>query len=347
LIFLSIKGNLDINIFKIVKKNTYMYKTIKFYLSKRNNFLWCHYTKRYLSIKHYVLSIFIISGLYCTTTIPHPKVVVFDLGGVLFENSISTSFIVRHIGIKKLLFYMLNPYIPKKSLKKQMFAFLEKIKPRSAEQQTSMYIPMDEHQNLLPLLMEEWLAGSLAGHEIISFIEKVIQNDCSLFNSYIEKEIMLKIISLIFDAHLFIKTQKLHPDAIATVQLLKNNGFQVYALSNWDTKSFEILKEKHEMLFSLFDGIMISGAQGITKPSPSFYKAFLDAYQLQPEACIFVDDQHINVVSAKKAGMRAFVCPYKKSIYTRNRANLLLVSKTIQKMIEKIEQAENVLLAQA
>jgi HAD superfamily hydrolase (TIGR01509 family) len=291
--------------------------------------------KNLSNAKLYIIYLFLISGLYCT----QPKAIVFDLGGVLFENNISTSFIVWHLGFKRLLLYALNPYVPKRNLKKQTFEFLEKIKPRSTEQQTSVYIPTDEHHNLLPLLMEEWLAGSLSGNNIISLVEEMVHNNHSLFNSHVEKEIILKIISLIFDAELFIKTQKIHPEALATLRLLKKNGFQIYALSNWDKHSFEILKKKHATLFSLFDGIMISGVHGITKPSPAFYKAFLDRYQLSPESCIFVDDQRINVLSARQVGMRAFVCPYTKSIYKRRRANLLLVSKTIQKMIEKERNA--------
>ncbi|HTM06378.1 MAG TPA: HAD-IA family hydrolase [Patescibacteria group bacterium] len=288
----------------------------------------------------------LVSSLYPAIPTTQPRAIVFDLGGVLFESDISASLMLKQIGIKTLLLYILNPYASKKNLKKKIFAYLEKVKPRSIEQQAYPYIPTDEQHNPLPLLMEEWLAGSLSGHDILALIEKIVQNDHSFFGSHTEKEVILKIISLIFDAHLFVKMQRLHPDAMEIIQLLKNNGFQIYALSNWDKTSFEILKKKYKVLFSLFDGIMISGVAGGTKPSPSFYEAFLDMYQLTPESCIFVDDQRINVLSARKVGMRAFVCPYTKSIYKKSRANLLLVSKTIQKMIKKIEQVENILLAQ-
>ena len=50
-------------------------------------------------------------------------------------------------------------------------AFLNKIKERTEEKCLS-HPPTDEQGNPLPLLMEEWLAGTMSCNEIISFIKR-------------------------------------------------------------------------------------------------------------------------------------------------------------------------------
>lgn len=54
-----------------------------------------------------------------------------------------------------------------------------------------------------------------------------------------------------------------------------------------------------------FDGVVVSGAEGLVKPDTRIYKLFCDRYSLAPENCVFMDDNESNVVSAHNFGMKA------------------------------------------
>ena len=54
-----------------------------------------------------------------------------------------------------------------------------------------------------------------------------------------------------------------------------------------------------------FDGVIVSGLEGLVKPDPRLYRVFCERYGLAPESCVFIDDSEPNVVSARKFGMHA------------------------------------------
>jgi 2-haloacid dehalogenase len=54
-----------------------------------------------------------------------------------------------------------------------------------------------------------------------------------------------------------------------------------------------------------FDGIIVSGLEGLVKPDPRLYRLFCERYGLAPDSCVFIDDNEANVASAAKFGMNA------------------------------------------
>lgn len=54
-----------------------------------------------------------------------------------------------------------------------------------------------------------------------------------------------------------------------------------------------------------FDGVVVSGLEGLVKPDPRIYRLFCERYSLAPDACVFIDDSEPNVISARKFGMNA------------------------------------------
>ena len=54
-----------------------------------------------------------------------------------------------------------------------------------------------------------------------------------------------------------------------------------------------------------FDGVVVSGLEGLVKPDPRLYRVFCERYGLAPESCVFIDDSEANVVSARRFGMQA------------------------------------------
>jgi putative hydrolase of the HAD superfamily len=55
----------------------------------------------------------------------------------------------------------------------------------------------------------------------------------------------------------------------------------------------------------LFDGIVISGEEGMHKPQPEIFRLGAERIELPPEECVFVDDLRENCEGAEAVGMTA------------------------------------------
>ncbi len=94
------------------------------------------------------------------------------------------------------------------------------------------------------------------------------------------------------------------PGSAELVQEVKDAGYGVYGLTNWSNETFPIAYERYPV-FSLFEGIVVSGAERINKPDARLYRILLDRYGLDPEECVFLDDNQANVDAAIALGIRA------------------------------------------
>jgi 2-haloacid dehalogenase len=93
-------------------------------------------------------------------------------------------------------------------------------------------------------------------------------------------------------------------DVVALFGQLKESGnFKIYALTNWSAETFPVALERFEFL-SWFDGIVVSGAEKMRKPTPEFYHLLLDRYQIKPQESLFIDDNYRNILAAEKIGIR-------------------------------------------
>ncbi len=54
-----------------------------------------------------------------------------------------------------------------------------------------------------------------------------------------------------------------------------------------------------------FDGVVVSGLEGLVKPDPRIYRLFCERYSLDPQTCVFIDDNEANIIAARKFGMTA------------------------------------------
>ena len=52
-----------------------------------------------------------------------------------------------------------------------------------------------------------------------------------------------------------------------------------------------------------FDGVIVSGLEGLVKPDPRLYRVFCERYGIAAENCVFIDDSEQNIVAARKFGM--------------------------------------------
>ena len=88
------------------------------------------------------------------------------------------------------------------------------------------------------------------------------------------------------------------------VAALRKKGCRLYIISDI-AKNFA--ENAHRLpIIRDFDGRVMSGPIGITKPNPAIFRHLLDTYHLDPADCIFIDDRIPNVKGAESVGMHGY-----------------------------------------
>ncbi|HWQ09472.1 MAG TPA: HAD family phosphatase, partial [Holophaga sp.] len=87
------------------------------------------------------------------------------------------------------------------------------------------------------------------------------------------------------------------------LRALKARGVRVLALTNWSVETFPEARRLFPVLGE-FEGIVVSGEEGIIKPDPTIYRTLCGRYQVAPERAVFIDDNPANVEAARALGMR-------------------------------------------
>ncbi|MFX1339818.1 MAG: HAD family hydrolase [Promethearchaeota archaeon] len=93
---------------------------------------------------------------------------------------------------------------------------------------------------------------------------------------------------------------------IEILNKLKQNGYKVFALSNFIKESYEFVINKFKF-FSLFDGQVISWKEKLIKPELEIYEILLNRYKLIAQECVFLDDYSDFLVSAQNLGMHTIL----------------------------------------
>lgn len=94
------------------------------------------------------------------------------------------------------------------------------------------------------------------------------------------------------------------PEGIDVLQTCKAHGKQVFALSNYPDPEFTQARQSHAF-FGLFDGIVVSSAEKIIKPSLEIYAHLTFRHGLNPARTLFIDDSPANVEAALEFGLQA------------------------------------------
>lgn len=253
----------------------------------------------YQIVLYVILSCSLISG----------KNFILDFGGVLVLPDKFTAF--QHLGmtnIAECIFCLrLNPLTLQTYLKTVLFNTLDAIAQSHDLNTNSYHLTYDEKGNPLPFLMCAWLQGSMPCSEIRLLINNSIALHPEWFKCRAEQRLIENILQMIFTPQYFVNTWKISTAGIAFIKQCKLHGHKIYGLSNWDAESFALLKQKHPQLFELFDGVVASGEVNANKPHATIYQILLERYQLDPQQCLFIDDQKENVAAAQKLGINAFL----------------------------------------
>ncbi len=95
-------------------------------------------------------------------------------------------------------------------------------------------------------------------------------------------------------------------DSVAILRELKAGGLRLLALSNWSAETWPHARDRFEFL-TWFDGLVLSGLEGVNKPQPEIYDLLLERFQVRAEGALFIDDVEANVEAARRRGLPAVV----------------------------------------
>ena len=78
-------------------------------------------------------------------------------------------------------------------------------------------------------------------------------------------------------------------DSVAVLAGLRRRRVPLYGLTNWARETFPIARRRFDFL-DWFEGIVVSGEEGVAKPDPGIFRILLDRYALDARNLPFIDD---------------------------------------------------------
>lgn len=238
--------------------------------------------------------------LATTSQVPAKKAVIFDLGGVIFHTDYLGA--LKHMGFWNSAAYFLTGH-SHSAFKQKLFSVLNNIPCPMTPATNATY-----QGEPFPSLMTAWQRGILSSSEIMKLLQPLLQERNENIADSREWTMMAKAFELMFDAQCLAKVTKPVTRAVNLVRFCKKRGYSVYVLSNMDKETMQELQKTYPDIFKLFDGVVYSAGIGHLKPEPPIYHYLLSTYHLNPQDCIFIDDQKENVLCARALGIRSFLC---------------------------------------
>jgi 2-haloacid dehalogenase len=94
-------------------------------------------------------------------------------------------------------------------------------------------------------------------------------------------------------------------ETVALLDELQRAGTtRLLALTNWSSETFPFARATFGFLES-FEGIVVSGEEGVAKPDAVLFRTLIDRYALVPHETVFIDDSAANVEAAAQLGLVA------------------------------------------
>ncbi len=125
--------------------------------------------------------------------------------------------------------------------------------------------------------------------------------------------------------------RKLHPEAIALIQVLRSNGYRVATLSNTNPVHWPLVLEMG--LGQHVRDHFPSHQTGQLKPDLPAFRAVLVNYKCKPKEVLFFDDQEANVNAAKSLGIRAHTVRTLEDVLRSLSIEQILPSDTLKQLV--------------
>lgn len=87
---------------------------------------------------------------------------------------------------------------------------------------------------------------------------------------------------------------------------LKVRSVPLYALTNFSAEKYDSFEAENAYM-AHFDGVVVSGREGLVKPDIAIFERTLERFALKPEAVLFIDDRADNVAAAEQLGMQGHI----------------------------------------
>lgn len=95
-----------------------------------------------------------------------------------------------------------------------------------------------------------------------------------------------------------------HEDTLALLKsLYANPNYRVLALTNWSGETWPKAIAKFPWL-QWFEGILVSGDEGMRKPFPEIYELMLSRYEIDRKKAVFIDDSQANIEGCEAVGIK-------------------------------------------
>ena len=91
---------------------------------------------------------------------------------------------------------------------------------------------------------------------------------------------------------------------VALARKLREAGYRTLALTNFSSETFPRAVRLNPFL-NEFEGIVVSGDEGVMKPDAAIYRLLCERYGVDPGRAVFIDDSLHNVEWARHIGMHA------------------------------------------
>jgi 2-haloacid dehalogenase len=92
--------------------------------------------------------------------------------------------------------------------------------------------------------------------------------------------------------------------SVAILSELQDLGIPCFAITNFNHEKFALTR-RHFPFLDEFQGIVVSGEEGVLKPDRRIYELLCSRHGLAAADCLFIDDSAANVEGARAVGMRA------------------------------------------
>ncbi len=91
---------------------------------------------------------------------------------------------------------------------------------------------------------------------------------------------------------------------VRIVDELRDRGYRLLALTNFSHETFPLARPRMAFL-DHFDGLVVSGEEGVIKPEPAIFELLCERFDVDPARTFFVDDSPANVAAAAALGFDA------------------------------------------
>jgi len=96
------------------------------------------------------------------------------------------------------------------------------------------------------------------------------------------------------------------PGMIDLVERLALRGLPLFGITNFGDDLWRKFRPTAPV-FDLFQDIVVSGVEKLTKPDPAIYRLAIDRFGIDPARALFIDDRPANIDGALSCGLQGHV----------------------------------------